>query len=84
MRGKDDAAGFGHFVEFVDEHRALAFQVFDDVPDATFTGDALGRVNLGRNPFTDGSAIRHTYGKIGPLSAGKRRKESWNPSGDGG
>jgi hypothetical protein len=34
---------------------------FDDTPDLTFTADALGRVNVGRNPFADGP-LQHTYG----------------------
>ncbi|MBP9902235.1 MAG: Ig-like domain-containing protein [Verrucomicrobia bacterium] len=34
---------------------------FDDTPDLTFTADTLGRVNVGRNPFSDGP-LQHTYG----------------------
>jgi hypothetical protein len=37
-------------------------KTFDDVADATFTGDADGLVHVGRNPFTDGEPLRHTYG----------------------
>ena len=34
---------------------------FDDTPDLTFTGDANGCVEVGRNPFADGN-LQHGYG----------------------
>lgn len=37
-------------------------KTFDDVVDASFTADANGLVQIGRNPFTDGEPLRHTYG----------------------
>jgi len=37
-------------------------KTFDDTADATFTGNASGLVDVGRNPFTSSGDIRHTYG----------------------
>lgn len=38
-------------------------KIFDDIPDAgPFFADENGWVNLGRNPFTGGPNISHTYG----------------------
>jgi hypothetical protein len=37
-------------------------KTFDNVPDAEYTTDASGWVELPRNPFTSGGAIQHTYG----------------------
>jgi hypothetical protein len=34
---------------------------FDDIPDLSFTADAQGRLDVGRNPFADGP-LQHTYG----------------------
>jgi len=32
-------------------------KIYDDVPDATFTADADGRIEVGRNPFTAGTPV---------------------------
>ncbi|MCF7733534.1 MAG: hypothetical protein K9N23_17730 [Akkermansiaceae bacterium] len=37
-------------------------KTFDDTIDATFTADANGCVEVGRNPFTNGEPLRHSYG----------------------
>ena len=37
-------------------------KTFDDTVDATFTADANGCVEVGRNPFTNGEPLQHTHG----------------------
>jgi hypothetical protein len=32
-------------------------KIYDDVPDAIFTADAFGRIEVGRNPFTNGTPV---------------------------